>query len=74
MLEGQDSISFVNSLIRPTQEEICHFRNVFERIDNQIEIKDSATGFTASIPDLDLSFLHNSSEEKVINFNEKGSQ
>lgn len=33
VLEGQDSIDFVNSLIRPSNDIIEHFETVFDRKD-----------------------------------------
>ena len=41
VLEGQDSVNFVNSLIRPSHEQIDHFKNVFQRIDNTIQISEN---------------------------------
>lgn len=71
VLEGQDSIDFVNSLIRPSFEQREHFRNVFQRIDRTIQISDNdnGNGFTANVDGLDLSFLHVSKERENINVN-----
>ncbi len=65
VLEGQDSVNFVNSLIRPSQEQIDHLKNVFQRIDNTIQISENGDGFTANVADFDLSFLHTPKEERI---------
>ncbi len=57
VLTGQDSINFVNSLIRASHEQIDHFKKVFERIDNTIQINNNEDGFTANVKGLDLSCL-----------------
>lgn len=71
VLEGQDSVDFVNSLIRPSFEQREHFRNVFQRIDRTIQISDNdnGNGFTANVDGLDLSFLHVAKEKENINVN-----
>ena len=33
VLEGQDSVNFVNSLIRPSQEQIDHLKNASYEMD-----------------------------------------
>ena len=48
VLTGQDSINFVNSLIRASLEQIDHFKKVFQRIDNTIQINDNEDGFIKS--------------------------
>ena len=58
VLTGQDSIKFVNSLIRASHEQIDHFKKVFERIDNTIQINNNEDGFTANVKGLDLTCLH----------------
>ena len=65
VLEGQDSVNFVNSLIRPSYEQIDHFKNVFQRIDDTIQISENGDGFTANVADFDLSFLHTQKEESI---------
>lgn len=57
VLTGQDSINFVNSLIRASHEQIDHFKKVFERIDNTIQINNNEDGFTANVKGLDLACL-----------------
>ncbi len=58
VLTGQDSINFVNSLIRVSHEQIDHFKKVFQRIDNTIQINDNEDGFTANVKGLDLSCMN----------------
>ena len=65
VLQGQESIDFVNSLIRPTQEEMQHFREVLSGIVNNIEIRDAENGFVAQVANLDLSFLDDISDTKI---------
>lgn len=75
VLHGQESVDFVNSLIRPTQEDVQQFRAVLRRIEENIEIYDAEDGFVANIADLDLSFLDDISEsdkkiiDKMLNVN-----
>lgn len=66
VLQGQESIDFVNSLIRPTQEEMQHFREVLSGIVNNIEIRDAENGFVAQVANLDLSFLDDISDTKIL--------
>jgi len=56
VLEGQDSVEFVNSLIRPSHEQIDRFKYVFQRIDNTIQISENGDGFAVNVADLDLFF------------------
>lgn len=65
VLQGQESIDFVNSLIRPTQEEMQHFREVLSGIVKNIEIRDAENGFVAQVANLDLSFLDDISDTKI---------
>ena len=65
VFQGQESIDFVNSLIRPTQEEMQHFREVLSGIVNNIEIRDAENGFVAQVANLDLSFLDDISDTKI---------
>lgn len=67
VLQGQESIDFVNSLIRPTQEEMQHFREVLSGIVKNIEIRDAENGFVAQVANLDLSFLDDISDTKIFN-------
>lgn len=57
VLTGQDSISFVNSLYRPSSEEVEHARRILNEIDQNVKIEQVQRGFKADILDLDLSFL-----------------
>lgn len=66
VLQGQESIDFVNSLIRPTQEEMQHFREVLSGIVKNIEIRDAENGFVAQVANLDLSFLDDISDTKIL--------
>lgn len=68
VLQGQESIDFVNSLFRPTQEEIDHFRAALDRIDRNIEVCNTEDGFVAHVANLDLSFLGDlcESDKKIV--------
>ena len=48
----------MNSLIRASLEQIDHFKKVFQRIDNTIQINDNEDGFTANVKGLDLSCMN----------------
>ena len=65
VLEGQDSVNFVNSMIRPSHEQIDYFKNVFHRIDNTIQISENGDWFTANVADFELSFLRTLKEESI---------
>ena len=71
VLEGQDSIDFVNSLIRPSNDIIEHFETVFDRIEKSINVVDCDDGITANIKDYDLSFLDIDEEQIVMQTNFK---
>lgn len=57
VLTGQDSIKFVNSLIRASHKQIDRFKKVFQRIDNTIQINNNEDGFTANVKGHNLSCL-----------------
>lgn len=56
-LSSEDSINFVNSLFRPSQEVIENHNKILDKIDSEIVIRRFSDGFEADIQDLDLSFL-----------------
>lgn len=58
VLKGEDSINFINSLLRPTPEEIAENIRYFNQLDKEIKIREIEGGFEAEIEGLDLSFLH----------------
>lgn len=66
VLEGQDSIDFVNSLISPSNDIIEHFETVFDRLEKSITVVDCYDGITANIKDYDLSFLSDIDEEHIV--------
>ena len=61
-LKGEDSVEFINSLIRPTAEETEHWRRHLEEIDNSVTIQENAQGFEVEFKNLDLSFLEEPEE------------
>ena len=66
VLSGLDAETFVNSLYRPTHEEIENHNRILDEINNSIIITEEQQGFTAEIDDLDLSFLDDKKEESII--------
>lgn len=66
-LSGEEAENFVNSLFRPTREEISSRNNHIKRIDENVNIKRTSDGFEAEIEDLDLSFLMGTLNEAKIN-------
>lgn len=57
-LSGEDSIRFINSLLRPSRQDIERNSNILNNIDKNVNIIENATGFEAIVNDLDLSFLN----------------
>ena len=57
VLTDTDAINFINSLIRPTAEEIQTKQNYIDNIHNNIHIVHNNSDFFAIVDDLDLSFL-----------------
>lgn len=57
VLTNTDAINFINSLIRPTAEEIQTRQNYIDNIHNNIHIVHNNSDFLAIVDDLDLSFL-----------------
>ena len=62
VLRGEDSVRFLNSLIRPTENEIIENKQYFDKIERNIQVKKTRNGFESEIDDLDLSFLSNQEE------------
>ena len=58
VLRGEDSIAFANSLFNPTKDEVEHFRNHLDAIDEQVTLRRTENGFEAEVLGLDLSDLH----------------
>lgn len=54
VLNGDESICFARSVFMPTSEEIDLFDHYWTQINNSITISETANGFEADIPDLDL--------------------
>lgn len=57
VLSGNDAIDLINSLFRPTQEQIKNNKKRLEYINENIKIINNTKGFESEIDDLDLSFL-----------------
>lgn len=48
-LTGDDAIAFINSLLRPTEEEIIYHDKLINMINNDVKITDTQDGFRAEI-------------------------
>lgn len=64
-LSGEESINFVNSLFRPSQEMIEHRNKILNEIDSGIAIRRNEDSFEADIDDLDLSFLDDKESNRI---------
>lgn len=53
VLRGEDSINFINSLLRPTPEKIAENIRYFDQLDKEITIREIEGGFEIEIKDLD---------------------
>ena len=53
VLRGEDSINFINSLLRPTPEKIAEIIRYFDQLDKEITIREIEGGFEIEIKDLD---------------------
>ena len=56
-LNGEDSVRFVEALLRPELGVIDENTKVMERIDRDVILQETDNGFNAQIKNLDLSFL-----------------
>ena len=56
-LNGEDSVRFVEALLRPALGDIDENTKVMERIDRDVILQETDNGFNAQIKNLDLSFL-----------------
>ncbi len=56
-LTGDDSINFAKNYYYPDLEEINHFKEHINKINDSINIERTTDGFDIEIKDLDLSFL-----------------
>ena len=65
-LSGEESIAFVNSLYRPSNECIQQSKERLGLIEKKIIITETKDGFEAEIKDLDLSFLEKQHEDRKL--------
>ena len=56
-LYGEDAEQFRRSVFNPTKEELNERAQRRKELDSNIKIKETENGYTATISDLDLSFL-----------------
>lgn len=63
-LSGNDAIAFINSLFRPTAEEISRNKEILNNIDKSVKIIRDGENYSAIIDGLDLSFLKKESEKE----------
>jgi hypothetical protein len=56
-LSRNDSVTFANSIFRPTHSEIVAIEKRLNLLHKAIELTDNENGYVANIPTLDLSFL-----------------
>ena len=68
-LDKIDSFNLVNTLFRPSENEIADRKNCIDGICNNISIRRNDNGFEAEVDDLDMSFLDESVTESYININ-----
>ena len=59
-LSGEDSIRFINSLIRPTVKEKKHWQEHMERIESTLQIVETDMGYEIEVKDLDISIKKDS--------------
>ena len=57
ILSGEDAEQFRRSLFNPTKEELNEQVQRIKELDSSIKIKETENGYTATISNLDLSFL-----------------
>ena len=65
-LSGEESIAFVNSLYRPSNEYIQQNKERLGLMEKKIIITETKDGFEAEIKDLDLSFLEKQHEDRKL--------
>ena len=65
-LSGEESIAFVNSLYRPSNECIQQSKEWLRLMEKNIVITETKDGFEAEIEDLDLSFLEKQHEDRKL--------
>lgn len=65
-LSEEESIAFVNSLYRPSNEFIQQSKEWLRLMENNIVITETKDGFEAEIKDLDLSFLEKQHEDRKL--------
>lgn len=64
-LSSEESINFLNTLLRPSQEILINRNKIFDDIDSSVTIKRVNDEFEADIDNLDLSFLDNDAPKKI---------
>jgi hypothetical protein len=57
ILHGEDAEQFRRSVFNPTKEELNEQAQRIKELDSSIKIKETENGYTATISNLDLSFL-----------------
>ena len=69
-LNGKDSEKFVRSFFRPTQEELNETKKRLKEMEESI-IVNTSEGFKTEIEDIDLDFLNENNEKKIISVEDK---
>ena len=57
ILQGEDAEQFRRSVFNPTKEELNERDQRRKELDSNIKIKETEYGYTATVSNLDLSFL-----------------
>ena len=66
IISNEQSVNFLNSLIKPDEKYIFHRNAIFNQIDRTIDIHRKGMDMDVELQDLDLSFIDEMESEKHV--------